>query len=83
PYFRIFNPTAQGVKFDPEGTYIRRWVPELAKVAPKFIHEPWTMSSAEQQRSFCRIGHEYPAPVVDHKWARQRTLDAYKAARAG
>ena len=83
PYFRIFNPTAQGVKFDPEGTYIRRWVPELAKVATKFIHEPWTMSSAEQQRSSCRIGHAYPAPVVDHKWARQRTLDAYKAARAG
>ena len=81
PYFRIFNPVLQGQKHDPEGTYIRRWVPELGDVAEDHIHKPWTMPTAEQQRCGCHIGTDYPAPIVDHAEARERTLVAYKRAR--
>lgn len=80
PYFRIFNPTTQGEKHDPKGTYIRRYVPELAKVPDKFIHEPARMSQKQQEEYHCVIGQDYPAPIVDHKAARQRTLEAYKSA---
>lgn len=78
PYFRIFNPVSQGQKFDPDGAYIRRWVPELRRVDNAFIHEPWRMPPLAQQRSGCVIGRDYPAPIVDHQLARQRTLEAYK-----
>ena len=78
PYFRIFNPTTQSKKHDPEGTYIRRWVPELEAVPLQFIHEPWKMPVEVQQRAGCRIGQDYPAPIIDHAWARERTLAAYK-----
>ena len=81
PYFRIFNPVTQGEKFDPEGAFVRRWVPELAHVPTKAIHTPWTLARSDQIRAGCRIGEDYPAPVVDHKWARERTLDAYKAVK--
>lgn len=81
PYFRIFNPTLQGLKFDPQGDYVRRWVPELSNVPTTFIHEPWKLSDAEQRASGCRIGEHYPAPMVDHAAARQRTLDAYQASK--
>ena len=77
PYFRIFNPILQSRKFDPQGAYIRRWVPELARVPDKFIHEPWLMPQEVQQASGCEIGQDYPLPIVDHKQARQRTLEAY------
>ena len=80
PYFRIFNPITQGQKFDPDGPYIRQWVPELTHVAPADIHEPWKMGKAKQEQAQCRIGADYPAPIVDHKMARQRALDAYKTA---
>ncbi|MGQ9897246.1 MAG: cryptochrome/photolyase family protein [Acidobacteriota bacterium] len=71
PYFRIFNPTAQGKKFDPTGRYIRQYVPELRTVPERWIHEPAQMP-LDVQRSFrCVIGVDYPAPMVDH--ARQRT----------
>lgn len=75
PYFRIFNPTTQGERFDPDGDFIRRWVPELAKVPGKSIHNPQRW--AQQQ------GHklDYPAPIVDHKQARTRTLAAFEAAK--
>jgi deoxyribodipyrimidine photo-lyase len=78
PYFRIFNPITQSKKHDPEGTYIRRWVPELEAVPLKFLHEPWTMPAEAQQRAYCQIGEDYPAPIIDHAWARERTLAAYK-----
>ncbi|MCB0115079.1 MAG: deoxyribodipyrimidine photo-lyase [Caldilineaceae bacterium] len=78
PYFRIFNPVTQSEKFDADGAYIRRWVLELADVPEKYIHAPWTMPAADQKRAKCHIGEDYPAPIVDHKAARQRTLDAYK-----
>jgi deoxyribodipyrimidine photo-lyase len=80
PYFRIFNPTMQGVKFDPDGVYIRRWLPELANVPDKYIYEPHLMGTAVQEKSNCIIGRDYPTPIVDHRLARQRTLAAYKIA---
>ena len=81
PYFRIFNPVLQGQRFDPEGAYVRRWVPELAHVSSKRIHEPWTMSDAEQAEARCRIGTDYPAPIVDHAAARERALAAFAATK--
>mgnify|MGYP000854146147 FL=1 len=82
PYFRIFNPVEQGRRHDPAGDYVRRWVPELANVPARYQHAPWTMPEAEQGRCRCRIGHDYPAPMVDHREARERTLAAYAAGRA-
>ncbi len=73
PYFRIFNPILQSKNFDPQGEYIRRWVPELAEMDTKYIHAPWEMES--------KPAH-YPAPIVDHHAARERTLAAYKSAKA-
>jgi len=81
PYFRIFNPVTQGEKHDPQGAYIRHWVPELRNVPTDFIHRPWTMPGDVQQAAGCIIGEDYPAPIVDHKTARERTLAAYKTAR--
>lgn len=81
PYFRIFNPISQSKKHDPDGRFIRRWVPELADVTDEYIHEPWTMPAEEQKRVGCAIGEDYPAPIVDHQEARERTLAAYKTAR--
>ena len=81
PYFRIFNPITQGEKHDPQGAYIRRWVPELRNVPDDYIHRPWTMPENVQQEAKCIIGEDYPAPIVDHQAARERTLAAYKAAR--
>lgn len=77
PYFRIFNPVLQGQKFDPLGDYVRRWVPELAAVPEKYIHAPWEMPAEEQSASRAVIGRDYPAPIVEHAFARQRTLEAY------
>ncbi len=82
PYFRIFNPISQSKKHDPEGAYIRRWVPELAVVPDSHIHEPWDMPEDLQRETGCLIGRDYPAPIVDHQWARERTLVAYKQARS-
>ena len=68
PYFRVFNPITQSKSFDPKGEYIRRFVPELARVPSGKIHEPWTMTAQEQRAAGCRIGAggDYPAPIVDH-----------------
>lgn len=77
PYFRIFNPVTQSEKFDPEGKFIRRYVPELANVPNKYIHQPWRMSSLEQEMSGVRIGRDYPAPIIDHAAAREKTLARY------
>ncbi len=79
PYFRVFNPILQGLKFDPQGNYVRRWVPELARVTEKFIHNPWEMPLELQKQAGCQIGNDYPAPIVDHAFARQRVLVAYRA----
>ena len=79
PWFRIFNPVTQSERFDPEGKFIRRYVPELTKVPDKFIHAPWTMPEDKQQDSGCVIGRDYPRPIVDHAVARERTLARFKA----
>ena len=81
PYFRVFNPISQGQKFDPQGDYVRQWMPELQAVPKKFIHAPWQMSKSDQRKARCRIGEDYPPPIVDHAWARDRMLAAYKAVR--
>jgi deoxyribodipyrimidine photo-lyase len=81
PYFRVFNPVTQGQKCDPDGFYVRHWVPELSRVPAKFIHEPWKLPPSDQHRAGCVIGHDYPAPIVDHAWARERTLAAYAQAK--
>lgn len=79
PYFRIFNPVSQGKKHDPEGEYVRRWVPELRRVPTKFIHEPWRMSAADQRAAGCMVGTDYPKPIVDHEERRDKALKLYKA----
>jgi deoxyribodipyrimidine photo-lyase len=81
PYFRIFNPVSQGRRFDPTGGYVRRWVPELARVPDAYLHEPWTMPPGVQDAAGCVIGRDYPAPIVDHGAARERALAAYAAAK--
>ena len=78
PGYRIFNPALQSKKFDPDGIYIRRYVPELARVPANRIHEPHLMSHDEQSRSGCYIGVDYAAPVVEHRQARQEYLDLGK-----
>ena len=82
PYFRIFNPTTQGEKFDPEGDYIRRWVSELAQVPKPFIHRPEMMTVAQQHAAKCVLGSDYPLPIVDHAEQRNRALSMYAAARS-
>jgi deoxyribodipyrimidine photo-lyase len=78
PYFRIFNPVLQGKKYDPMGDYVRRWVPELTGVPGRFIHSPWEMAEDEQNACGVVIGSDYPAPVVEHVFARRRALAAYQ-----
>jgi deoxyribodipyrimidine photo-lyase len=77
PYFRIFNPTSQSMRHDPQGSYIRRWLPELEGVPDEYIHQPWLMPQEIQQKSACILGHDYPYPIIDHAEARQRALKAY------
>jgi deoxyribodipyrimidine photo-lyase len=77
PYFRIFNPVTQSEKFDPEGRFIRRYVPELAGVSNKYLHAPWQMGRREQEALGVVIGRDYPAPIVDHVQARENTLARY------
>ena len=70
PYFRVFNPMTQGKKFDPDGTYVRRWVPELAEVDTRHVHTPWELDEPPAG---------YPAPMVDHAAERQESLRRYAA----
>ena len=79
PYFRIFNPIAQGEKFDPKGGYVRRWVPELARLPDRWLHAPWTAPAEVLREAGVRLGHDYPRPIVEHEKARARALDALKA----
>jgi deoxyribodipyrimidine photo-lyase len=75
---RIFNPTLQLRRHDPGGEYVRRYVPELARVPTEHIAEPWTMPAALQREFGCTIGADYPAPIVDHADARRRALERYR-----
>ncbi|MBB5519212.1 cryptochrome/photolyase family protein [Amphiplicatus metriothermophilus] len=81
PYFRIFNPVAQGEKFDPQGDYVRRFVPELAKMPPEHIHAPWRAPPDVLDKAGVVLGKSYPEPILDHAAARKRALAAYERTR--
>ncbi len=83
PYFRIFNPMLQGKKFDPDGAYVRRWVPELESLPDKHLHEPWSAPAEELKKAGVELGKTYPEPIVDHAAARQRALAALKESKQG
>lgn len=78
PYFRVFNPALQSAKFDPEGTYIRQWIPGLKKLAARWIHSPWDAPQDELARAGIELGKNYPWPIVDHSQARQQALQAFQ-----
>ena len=77
PYFRIFNPIIQGEKFDPDGLYVRRYVPELGSLASKWIHHPWDAPEDVLKTAGIKLGKSYPAPIIDHGQARDRALAAF------
>jgi deoxyribodipyrimidine photo-lyase len=81
PWFRIFNPVTQSRKFDPEGRFIRKYLPELSRVPDRFIHAPWTMDARTQEACGFRVGRDYPMPIVDHDRARKAALDLFARIR--
>lgn len=76
PYFRIFNPVTQGEKFDPKGTYVRRWVPEISELDDDTVHQPWKAGSARLKAAGITLDETYPKPIVDLDFGRRRALDA-------
>jgi len=74
PYFRIFNPVSQRERFDPEGNYVRRWIPELVDLPNKWIHKPWQASTKELTAASIDLGNAFPRPILDHGDARSRAL---------
>ena len=82
PYYRIFNPVTQAEKFDPEGDYIRRWVPELAKLPAPAVFAPWQAAAPDLETAGVRLGTDYPHPIVDHRRARDRALSRFQEATA-
>jgi deoxyribodipyrimidine photo-lyase len=83
PYFRIFNPVSQSEKFDAEGKFIRRYLPQLAGLPDKLIHAPWLARPVDLAAANLRLGHDYPLPVVDHASAREATLQRYAVVKTG
>lgn len=81
PYFRIFNPTSQGIKFDPDGAYVRRYVPEIARLPNEHIHAPEHAPDAVLRAAGIVLDKDYPRPIVDHAFARTRALEAYQAVK--
>lgn len=79
PFFRIFNPVTQGQKFDPDGEYTKRFVPELKKLDPKYLFNPWEASSAELYLADIKLGTTYPKPIIDLKDSRARALEIYNS----
>lgn len=82
PWFRIFNPVSQGTRFDPDGAYVRRWVPELAALPPALVHAPWAAPPLALAECGVTLGEHYPFPLVDHAVQRERALAMYRAVRA-
>ena len=83
PFFRIFNPVAQGERFDPDGAYVRRWVPEIARLPDRWLHRPFVAPPDVLDAAGVRLGASYPAPIVDHAFARRRALAAFHDRAAG
>jgi deoxyribodipyrimidine photo-lyase len=83
PYFRIFNPVTQGKNYDPDGAYVRRWVPEIAKLSDERLHEPSTATPLELADAGIRLGRTYPFPIVNHAMARDRALAALQETKQG
>jgi deoxyribodipyrimidine photo-lyase len=83
PFHRIFNPVAQGKRFDPQGDYVRAHVPELSRLPASAIHEPWKASAAVLRSAGVVLGQDYPRPIVDHEEARARALAAARTIRRG
>lgn len=81
PYLGMLNPVLQGKRYDPDGVFVRRWVPELARVPTHYIHQPWSMPLDVQRELGCVIGQDYPAPMLDHGWARERAMEFFTKAR--
>ena len=81
PYFRIFNPTSQSRKFDPDGAFIRRYLPQLAKLPDASLHNPGSAPPADLEAAGIELGRDYPMPIVQHEHARQRTLQRYKVVK--
>ena len=82
PYFRIFNPVAQSEKFDPQGRFIRRYLPQLASLPDTLVHAPWTARPVDLQAAGLVLGRDYPEPIVQHEVARMRTLERYAVVKA-
>ena len=82
PYFRIFNPVTQGLKFDPDGSFIRKFVPELATVPTKFIFQPWEAPQTVLAKSGVKLGEDYPEPIVNLKTSRDEALEAFASLKA-
>lgn len=78
PYFRIFNPILQGEKFDPQGQYVKRWLPVLQHLPNRYIHQPWQAPTVILERANIKLGSNYPLPIVDHQQARETALNYYK-----
>ncbi len=83
PYFRVFNPIKQGEKFDPQGKYVTRWVPELKNVPAKFIHQPWALGELELRGMGVILGKNYPARLIGHTEGRTRALEAFQSLKNG
>ena len=81
PYFRIFNPVIQGEKFDSQGTYVRRWIPEISRLPDRWIHKPWLAPVEVLHQSGIRLGLDYPHPIVDHASSRLRAMAAFRSIR--
>ena len=81
PFFRVFNPVTQGERFDPAGVYVRRWVPEIARLPDRWLHQPWKAPAAECCAAGVTLGVTYPAPLIDHEAARRMALEAFATLR--
>lgn len=81
PFFRVFNPTTQGAKFDPEGIYVKKWLPELARLDRRWIHCPWQAPKTELASARIVLGRDYPVPIVHHAIAREVAFEAYSRLR--
>jgi deoxyribodipyrimidine photo-lyase len=82
PFFRVFNPVSQGTKFDPDGAYVRRWVPELSRLTDEWLHRPWEAPAAELRSAGILLGSSYPQRIVNHEEARKQALAAYQQIKA-